>query len=165
MVIIKGKILLLALVLIIASVTVTAYHVTPSNSQLGQSNVPNLENQVSTSLKDNSQSEVSNTGLKSDKSFKSYSNSPNKSNSNSGKESSTKKYTYSKSDVKTSDPQSIAQKYIEEPGAVAGTPEKVNIGGKCVDAVPVLIKGKTVGEIDIDPKTGKNVGGAGGAPN
>jgi len=161
---IKGKILLLALILIIASVSVTAYHVTPSNSQLGQANVPNL-NHANNSSKDNSKNEVSAASIKSDTCLKSYSNSPKQSNYNNNKKSSTKKTTYSKSDVKTSDAQAIARKYIEEPGAVAGKPETYDIGGKTTYVVPVLIKGKTVGEIDIDPKTGKNVGGAGGAPN
>ncbi len=57
-----------------------------------------------------------------------------------------------------------AQKYIEEPKASTGTPENVDIAGHNVYVVPVQQEGKTVGEIDIDPKTGKNVGGAGGAP-
>lgn len=163
MVTIKGKILLLALILIIASVSITAYHVTPSNSQLGQANVPNL-NHVNNSSKDNSKNGVSAASIKSDTCSKSYSNSLKQSNYNKNKKSSTKT-TYSQSDVKTSDAQATARKYIEEPGAVAGKPETYDIGGKTTYVVPVLIKGKTVGEIDIDPKTGKNVGGAGGAPN
>lgn len=163
MVIIKGKILLLISVILFTSFTVVAYQFNTNNTQLKQN--PNLQTPINNNFKDNSQNEISDSDPKSSTSFKSHSNSPNTSNSNSGKESSTKKYTSPKSDINTSDAQSIAQKYIEEPGAVAGTPEKVNMGGKCVDAVPVLIKGKAVGEIDIDPKTGKNVGGAGGAPN
>ena len=151
MVIIRGKVLLLALIIIIGSVTVTAYHVTASNPQLGQSNTVNLQNQVNTDNQDNSQ--VSDNSLQ------------NQPNSNNNQKATNKKYSNSKSDVKTSDSQSIAQQYIEEPGAVAGTPERCDIGGKTTDVVPVIQDGKRVGEIDIDPKTGKNVGGAGGAPS
>lgn len=141
MVKIKGKILFLVSVLIISSITVTAYPVISTNSQLGQSNHANNNHKI------NSQNKISHKGL------------PDQSTSNIRKRS-TKQYTTSKSPKS----QSIAQKYIKEPGAVAGKPEKYNIGGKCTDVVPVLLKGKRVGEIDIDPKTGKNVGGAGGAP-
>lgn len=59
----------------------------------------------------------------------------------------------------------IAQKYIEEPGAIAGTPELKTIGGSLVYVVPVILNNTIVGEIYIDPQNGKNVGGAGGAPN
>lgn len=59
----------------------------------------------------------------------------------------------------------IALKYIDEPGAVAGTPELKILGGEQVYVVPVLLNKTVVGEIHIDPQTGKNVGGAGGAPN
>jgi len=59
----------------------------------------------------------------------------------------------------------IAQKYIEEPGAIAGTPELKTVGGSLVYVVPVILNNTIVGEIYIDPQNGKNVGGAGGAPN
>nr|WP_245526729.1 PepSY domain-containing protein [Methanothermus fervidus] len=58
----------------------------------------------------------------------------------------------------------IASKYIEEPGASPGSPKIVYIDGKPVYVVPVIKNGKQVGEIYIDVKTGKNLGGAGGAP-
>lgn len=58
----------------------------------------------------------------------------------------------------------IAQKYIEEPDAMAGTPKTKKIGNMQVYVVPVIINHTQVGEIHIDPKNGKNVGGAGGAP-
>ena len=56
----------------------------------------------------------------------------------------------------------IAQGFIEEPGATAGTPKLVKINGKQTYVVPVIMNGKQVGEIYIDPQTGKNIGGAGG---
>lgn len=64
--------------------------------------------------------------------------------------------------ISASEAQSIAQKYIKEPGATAGTPNLVEINGQNTYAVPVIMNGKTVGEIDIDAFTGDNVGGAGG---
>lgn len=156
MVLIKGKILLLVSILVIASVTTAAYHVTSSNSQVG---LANLQNQANSDYKKD-------TNTVNDASYNNINNNPNP---NNNKKANTKKDTTSKSSVKassvkTSDSQSIAQKYIEEPNAIAGKPEKVNIGGKNTDVVPVLSNGKRVGEIHIDPETGKNVGGAGGAP-
>ena len=66
--------------------------------------------------------------------------------------------------ISSADAQEIAQKYIKEPGASAGTPTLSKEDGKYVYTVPVIINGTNVGEIDIDALTGKNVGGAGGAP-
>ena len=56
-----------------------------------------------------------------------------------------------KGKVSDSEAKSIADKYIEEPGASSGSPETVNISGKDTYVVPV-------------EETGENVGGAGGAP-
>ena len=66
--------------------------------------------------------------------------------------------------ISSAEAKKIAQKYIEEPGATAGTPTLSKIDGNYVYIVPVIENGKNVGEIDIDALTGKNVGGAGGAP-
>ena len=56
----------------------------------------------------------------------------------------------------------IAQKYIKEPKATTGTPILNKTNG--IYTVPVKINGSNVGEIYIDASTGKNLGGAGGAP-
>ena len=66
--------------------------------------------------------------------------------------------------ISSEEAKKIAQKYIEEPGATAGTPTLNKTDGQYVYTVPVMENGKNVGEIDIDAQTGKNVGGAGGAP-
>jgi hypothetical protein len=66
--------------------------------------------------------------------------------------------------ISSNDAKSIADGYIKEPGASSGTPKNVDIGGKDTYVVPVESNGSTVGEIHIDPNTGENVGGAGGAP-
>ncbi|OPX57256.1 MAG: hypothetical protein A4E25_02411 [Methanobacterium sp. PtaB.Bin024] len=58
--------------------------------------------------------------------------------------------------------QQIAEKYIKEVGATAGTPKLDEIDGEMVYIVPVVINGTTVGEIDINAMTGENMGGAGG---
>ncbi|MEG3224378.1 MAG: peptidase propeptide domain-containing protein [Methanobacteriales archaeon Met13] len=55
-----------------------------------------------------------------------------------------------------------AQEFIKEPGATAGVPKLLNMNGKQTYVVPVIMNGKQVGEIYIDPQTGKNIGGAGG---
>jgi hypothetical protein len=148
---IKGKILLLISALFITSITVAAYPVMPTNSQLGQSNQLNVGNIANNNHKTSSPNKISNNVLAA------YS-------SVNLKKSGHKKYAASKVRFKPSKSRSIAQKYIGVPKAVAGKPERYKIGGKCTDVVPVLLRGKRVGEIDIDPKTGKNVGGAGGAP-
>ncbi|OEC86486.1 MULTISPECIES: hypothetical protein [Methanobacterium] len=150
MVAIKGKILFLVSALVITSITVSVYPVISANSPLGRTDQPNLGNPTNNNHKISSINKISNRGLhQSDLNVKS---------------SIPKKYTTSKIKAKSSKSQLIARKYIKEPNAVAGKPEKYKIGGKCTDVVPVLLKGKRVGEINIDPKSGKNVGGAGGAP-
>lgn len=64
--------------------------------------------------------------------------------------------------ISASEAQSIAQKYIEEPGAKAGNPNLAEENGQKIYIVPVILNGQTVGEIHIDALTGNNVGGAGG---
>ncbi len=64
--------------------------------------------------------------------------------------------------ISSEEAKKIAQRYIEEPGAVAGEPVPGTSEGKPIYTVPVLLNGKNVGEIYIDAKTGENLGGAGG---
>ena len=66
--------------------------------------------------------------------------------------------------ISSAEAKKIASKYIEVSGATAGKPTLVKQDSKMVYIVPVIINGKNVGEIDIDAKTGKNIGGAGGSP-
>ncbi|AUB55401.1 MULTISPECIES: PepSY domain-containing protein [Methanobacterium] len=66
--------------------------------------------------------------------------------------------------ISTSEAKTIAQKYILQDGATAGTPKLITSDGKKIYLVPVLMNGNQVGEIYIDPETGANLGGAGGAP-
>ena len=66
--------------------------------------------------------------------------------------------------ITSAEAQKIASKYIAVSGAIAGTPTLTKQDNKLVYIVPVIDNGKNVGEIDIDAQTGKNLGGAGGAP-
>ncbi|MGB9979094.1 PepSY domain-containing protein [Methanobacterium sp.] len=66
--------------------------------------------------------------------------------------------------ITSAEAQKLAQKYIDVEGATAGTPKLIKTDGQYVYAVPVISNGTNVGEIDINAITGKNVGGAGGAP-
>jgi uncharacterized membrane protein YkoI len=66
--------------------------------------------------------------------------------------------------ISAEEAQEIAKEYIEEPNATAGTPRLVEEDGTKIYIVPVVMNGSTVGQIEIDAYTGKNVGGAGGAP-
>ena len=70
----------------------------------------------------------------------------------------------SQTTISSAEAQKIASKYIQVSEATTGTPKLMELNGEKVFIVPVVIKGTTVGEIDIDAKTGKNVGGAGGSP-
>ena len=66
--------------------------------------------------------------------------------------------------ISAAEAKEIAGKYIVQSGAYAGTPKLINENGNLVYSVPVIYNEKIVGEIDINAQTGKNVGGAGGAP-
>jgi uncharacterized membrane protein YkoI len=90
------------------------------------------------------------------------STSPEKVNVNVIK-NTTSKPDKTQSNISPAKAQTIAKTYIEVSGATAGTPKLVNQDGTLVYIVPVIDNNSTVGEIDIDAKTGKNLGGAGGA--
>lgn len=66
--------------------------------------------------------------------------------------------------ISSSQAMAIANSYIEEPGAAAGTPWLIDDAGQKIYIVPVILNGSTVGQIEIDAITGRNVGGAAGAP-
>jgi len=69
-----------------------------------------------------------------------------------------------KVNITASKAKSIAQKNILEPSALAGTPVLKLISGKPAYVVPVIDKGKQVGEFVVDAQTGVIIEGAGGAP-
>lgn len=64
--------------------------------------------------------------------------------------------------ITATEAQKIAETFIEEENASAGTPHLAEIEGQAIYIVPVIIDGSTVGQIEIDAYSGKNVGGAGG---
>jgi len=88
----------------------------------------------------------------------------NNSTSDTGSTSSTSGNNTTKTKISSAEAKKIAQKYIEVSSATAGTPKLIKTNGQYIYAVPVINNGTNVGEIDIDALTGKNVGGAGGAP-
>ena len=88
------------------------------------------------------------------------SSSSSDSTSNSGKASD----NTTKPEITSEEAQKLAQKYIDVEGATAGTPKLIKTDGQYIYVVPVINNGTNVGEIDINAVTGKNVGGAGGAP-
>ena len=88
----------------------------------------------------------------------------NDSNSQINESGSSKSSSDNTNQISPNEAKQNAQKYVIDPTANTGTPTISKIDDKTYYAVPVNINGTNVGEIDIDPKTGKNVGGAGGAP-
>ena len=86
------------------------------------------------------------------------------SSSNSASDSDKASDNTTKPKITSTEAQKIAQKYIDVQGATAGTPKLIKTNGQCIYVVPVIDNGTNVGEIDINAITGKNVGGAGGAP-
>lgn len=70
----------------------------------------------------------------------------------------------SQTNISPAEAQKIAKTFIQVSGATAGTPKLVNQDGTLMYIVPVINNNTSVGEIDIDANTGKNLGGAGGAP-
>lgn len=69
------------------------------------------------------------------------------------------------SDIKSpAEAKAIAQQYVNEPGVTAGTPVLNTVNGRQIYVVPLYKNGQAVGEIELDAKTGENLGGAGGAP-
>ena len=86
------------------------------------------------------------------------------SSSNSASNNNKASDNTTKPKITSAEAQKIAQKYIDVDGATAGTPKLIKTDGQYIYAVPVINNGTNVGEIDINAITGKNVGGAGGAP-
>jgi uncharacterized membrane protein YkoI len=89
-------------------------------------------------------------------------NSDQETQQNSADNGSTSDNTDAQTTISAAKAKTIAEKYIEEPGASAGTPTLSKQDGKLVYTVPIKLNGKNVGEIYIDAQTGKNLGGAGG---
>jgi hypothetical protein len=72
--------------------------------------------------------------------------------------------TSNESIISSAEAKEIAEKYIEDSNASAGTPTLTKSDAELIYIVPVIENGTNVGEIDINALTGENVGGAGGAP-
>ena len=59
--------------------------------------------------------------------------------------------------ISSSQDMAIANSYIEEPGAAAGTPRLIENDGQKIYIVPVILNGATVGQIEIDARTGQHI--------
>lgn len=126
------------------------------NSQ--NNNSESLKNNLTENKKVNQLKSNSNLGGDNKQNTKTEkSTSQNNGNLNSNQNSDNRK-------ISSSEAKSIANKYIEEPGTSSGSPKIVDIGGEETYIVPVESNGDNVGEIYINPETGENEGGAGGAP-
>jgi cytoskeletal protein RodZ len=142
---IDSKILLSVVIVILIGAVAAGYQISSQN--------PGLWQPLTSQNTGNSQQTSSNTG----------SNSGSTVNSASGSSSSQGQSTGGASvQISSSQAKSIATKYIEEPGATAGTPKLITLNGQKVYLVPVIMNGQQVGEIYIDPDTGANRGGSGG---
>jgi uncharacterized membrane protein YkoI len=164
---------IIALFIIVAISAVIASAFAISNNKNSSNNI--ISNQL-TPLKNNPSSSNSNlTSSNNNKSFKNskitLKNDGSKTNTRHSSKSIRHlnkhkiKHLPNTSVISSTKAQEIAAKYIEQPGATTGTPKLVNQNGKEVYIVPVMLKSKNVGEIDIDAHDGSNLGGAGGLKN
>lgn len=148
---INSKILISVVIVLMIGVAAAGYQISQT-PQLWQLTTP--QSSDSSSQGDSQSSSSSSDVVQGQSSGSSSSSVSSQGSSNGG--SSVK--------VSSSEAKKIAEGYIQQEGAVAGTPVIKTVGGKKVYVVPVQMNGENVGEIYIDPSTGKNVGGAGGAP-
>jgi uncharacterized membrane protein YkoI len=148
---IDSKILVSVVIVLLIGVAAAGYQIS--------SQTPGLWQPVTSTSPDTSQQSSSTTGTDSgnqQSSASSVSTTSNQKTSASGSDTTVK--------ISYSEAKSIASKYILQEGATAGTPKLTTYGGTTAYLVPVMMNGNQVGEIYIDAQTGKNLGGAGGAP-
>ncbi|NYB52597.1 MAG: PepSY domain-containing protein [Methanobacteriaceae archaeon] len=91
-------------------------------------------------------------------------NNQNISNQNQNKTTNNTNNTTGSSIKSPEEAKTIAMQYVNEPGVTAGTPVLNTVNGRQIYVVPLYKNGQAVGEIELDAKTGENLGGAGGAP-
>jgi len=146
---IDSKILVSVVIVLLIGVAAAGYQI---------SNTPGLWQPVASNNPDSSQKSSSSDGTDSgshQSSASSQSTSINQQSSGSGSDNVK---------ISSSEAKAIAQESIIQEGATAGTPNLINSDGKKIYVVPIIMNGNHVGEIYIDAQTGKNLGGAGGAP-
>ncbi len=147
---IDSKILVSVVIVLLIGVAAAGYQIS--------SQTPGLWQPVTSTNPDTSQQSSSATGTDSGN---------QQSSASSVSTSSSQKTSASGSDtvkISSSEAKAIAAKSILQEGATAGTPKLTTYGGTKAYLVPVIMNGNQVGEIYIDAQTGKNLGGAGGAP-
>ncbi len=146
---IDSKILLSVVIVLLIGVAAAGYQIS--------SQTPGLWQPVTSQTPDTTQQANPTTGTSSGSQSSTSGVSTSSSQGQSGSGSANVK-------ISSSEAKSIAQKSILQEGATAGTPKLITSGGKKIYLVPIIMNGKQVGEIYIDPQTGENLGGAGGAP-
>lgn len=145
---IDSKILVSVVIVLLIGVAAAGYQI---------SSTPGLWQPMTSTNPDSGQQSSSSTGIDSGSQQGSASSVSTSSSQSSGSGSDNVK-------ISSSQAKSIAQKSILQEGAYAGTPKLITSNGKKIYVVPVILNGKQVGEIYVDPQTGENLGGAGGAP-
>ncbi len=152
---VNTKILLSVVIVLLIGVAAATYHVTTTTPGLWQP----------ATSQDNHQSSDQGTTTQSDGSQTQTQTQSGTTSTGSHTSSSSSSNGGSSVKITASEAKSIVQNnYIEQNGATAGTPKLTSMNGEKVYIVPIMYNGKQAGEIWIDAKTGKNVGGAGGAP-
>lgn len=146
----NSKVILSVGVVLMIGVVAAGYQITNNQEQWQLADLQENKNPTDSSISDQTSSVEGQSG----------------SGSSAGTSSGQSQSSSGGDDVKISpsEAKTLAQKYIQSRGVSAGTPKLVEMGGIPTYVVPLISDGKVVGEIYIDPETGKNVGGAGGAP-
>ncbi len=145
---IDSKILVSVVIVLLIGVAAAGYQIS--------STTPGLWQPVTSTTPDTSQDSSVSTGTDSNQQSSASSVSTSSSKSSGSGSASVK--------ISASEAKSIAKNYIKQEGATAGTAKLITSNGKQIYLVPILMNGNQVGEIYIDPQTGDNLGGAGGAP-
>jgi uncharacterized membrane protein YkoI len=147
----RTKILLSVIIVLVIGVAAAGYQINSNTPGLWQPITPQTSQE--TPITDDTGTSTTSSGSSSSSGTSSSSSSSGQSQTGTGGSSV---------QISAIDAQSIAQKVIEEPGASAGNPTLETIQGEKVYIVPVMVNQKKVGYIEIDPKTGEVIGGAGG---
>jgi hypothetical protein len=148
------KILISIVIVLLIGVAAASYQITTKTPGVWQSGIS--QSQIPTT-----QGSSEGSGSSSDLSSSGLIQTDSQSSSTSGQSGS------SGSSVKVTSAQAkiIAQKNIMDASASAGTPKLVDLDGKSVYNVPIIVDNNSVGYIVVDAQTGAIIEGAGGAPN
>jgi uncharacterized membrane protein YkoI len=150
------KIIISIVIVLLIGVSAASYQITTKTPGVWQSGISQVQvpNTQESSGGSSSSSGLSSSGLV-------QSGSQSSSSSGSGQSGS----SGTSVQVTSAQAKIIAQKNIQDASATAGTPNLVDLDGKSVYNVPIMIDNNSVGYIVVDAQTGAIIEGAGGAPN